>query len=157
MEVTALQQEIEDWDWYGIDVDGAIARFSTGGRGRMPQSVSASEEDLRKISEFFENRLDITGAATVGTLIDSYARFRNADERSRYMADFCDMSRRGVYCYDAVMNARSRPSGYFLMSKPTIALSVAALPTEIQAILERTQLKGLQFSTSEIIDVDDLA
>jgi len=155
MKVSELEQEILDLDWFGTDEVGAIARFTTGGRGMMPAAAASSAEDLETLQRFLENELPSICTAICNPSIDRYATFRNNEDKNRYVSEACRMSSRGLYCYDCMIS-RVRPTGYFRISKPSRPLTFAELPLNIQQVLERTRLNGISFSVADTITVDSL-
>lgn len=51
-EISDIEEECEDLDWYAVDESGYIGHFATGGRGFLPRSVKNSSENRLTLHSF---------------------------------------------------------------------------------------------------------
>jgi hypothetical protein len=152
MRVSELEEEIQDLDWFALDEEGTIGHFATGGCGALPRSIASSREDLQKVTLYFRNHTAIA-SPVVSHSIDSYISLKDNESKARYLRDFLKMSSQGLFSFDC-MRARKRPTGYFQVARPSVALYATALPLEIRQILERTVLEGVCFRSAGEIAVE---
>jgi hypothetical protein len=145
MVISDIQEQIEDLDWFGVDPNGLIAHFATGGCGFMPTNAKSSFEDMTLLKYFFRDELRPNGFATIPISFEK--RFATIsflpgtiDPRTQFLHDHVHMASRGVYSFDFIMKP-IRPSGYFLVAIPSNPLRCIDLPPNIQVILEKTRTK----------------
>lgn len=152
MQVSELDEETQDLDWFAIDGEGAIGHFATGGCGALPRSIASSLEDLQKVTMYFKERVEAFTMPVVSESINSFILFRDEEAKARYLEDFIKMASQGLFSFD-FLRTGTRPAGYFRVAKPNVSLQARSLPQEICQILERTLLQGIVFRDSDKIDV----
>jgi hypothetical protein len=140
------EQEATDFDWFAVDESGCIAHFATAGFKLLPRSVSASAEDLEKMTAFF-TQLPPAGA---GYHVEDDS-FGNDPKRPPDYTSFFEMADRGLYSFD------SDPSivpglAYYRVAKPARVLTLESLPSRIREIVSRTVLKGIRLEQTSKID-----
>jgi hypothetical protein len=152
MQISELQEETQDLDWFGLDDEGAIGHFTTGGHGALPRSVASSIEDLQRVTEFFTKQCVAAVSPIVCQGLDLHVVLKDEGAKARYLKDYIKMASHGLFSYDYIPMER-RPTGYFQVAKPSTPLHVTSLPQEIRQILERTVIHGISFRTAEEIRV----
>ena len=155
MEVSELDEETQDLDWFALDKEGAVGHFATGGFGALPRSVASSLEDLKKITEYFRSQHAPIASPIVSRVIDSHISLKDEGVMTRYLEDYMKMASRGLFSFD-YLRTGTRPRGYFEVAKPSTPLHSTSLPQEIRQILEKTVLDGISFSTADEIGVEAL-
>ena len=55
--ISDIEEETRDIDWFCTDIDGEIGHFASGGRGFLPLSVKASQENLNRLVSIFSKRI----------------------------------------------------------------------------------------------------
>lgn len=148
-----LQEETEDLDWFAVDPTGRVAHFASGGRGFLPRSVKASKEDLVGITTLFRTERRTYANALISALLGNHVSFHDERERNTYLKDFCEMAEKGLYSFDCIL-ATARPSGYFLVARPSTALIASDLPVEMKQIIEKTTLRIRLCEANEIGEAD---
>ena len=119
----------------------------------MPPSVTASAEDLKTITDFFRTEA-VAGISTLlSPALGLYVTFKSDAEKERYLESFLQMASRGLFSFD-ILPAAVRPVGYFRVVDPVVPLNIVLFPEQIRAILERTQLKGISFRESDVIQLE---
>lgn len=125
MRITKLDLEINDIEWFALDIRGRLLRFTSGVHGNVPEFVCKSKEILDKIQAYFWELPKITDAnILVG------------QEFGKDLLDECrEMSERGLYCFDAY-NGHKHMSSYTKLSAPQEPLTIRDLHHSIQRFLE---------------------
>ncbi|QDV29869.1 hypothetical protein Spb1_17880 [Planctopirus ephydatiae] len=132
-EISDIEEECEDLDWYAVDESGYIGHFATGGRGFLPRSVKNSSENRLTLHSFF-----------VELPVSCAGIHNDAAGNNEF---FLAMSGRGLYSYD-YSPGKGRNLGYSRNCIPTSPLKVEVCPEEIQAILKHT-ISYVLFSQAE--------
>jgi hypothetical protein len=148
------EQEVRDFDWFGVDADGHIGHFTTAGFKYLPGSVSSSEEDLQEVTGYFDNEAPIRGAHRVDS--ESIAQFKGwkgEEHEARYLASFALMADKGLYSYDIDTYVRAGIA-YSRVAVPLSPLTLNELPDEVRRIVQRTILQGVCFGRSSRIDYE---
>lgn len=145
MIITEIDLEIEDIEWYGIDQDGRIGLFMSGGSKAVPLFIRESRENLDIVCDFFEE-LEITLSKQV--LINNNLKI----PRKEFWDECKKMSQKGIYCFnissDSEINNR-----YVAVCKPCIELNIVDLPLDIQNILVKYKMYNVNFYGNEFITV----
>ncbi len=136
--ITDIEEETQDIDWFGADLNGEIAHFTSGGRGFLPPSVKACKEDLNLAYAYFRHELAANGYGIQSSNLLLHMKFQSVEQKATYLADYLRMASKGLYSFDCVITGK-RPSGYFVVASPARPLSVNELPNEIQKIVVRTR------------------
>lgn len=153
MIISEIDEVTIDYDWFAVDDEGLIGHFATGGRGAMPLSVTASAEDLKTITDFFRTEVVAETSIRLSPALTLHKVFRSDSQEKRYLEWFLQMASRGLFSFD-VLPAAVRPVGYFRVVDPVVPLNIVLLPEQIRVILERTQLKGISFRESDVIQLE---
>ncbi len=151
--ITDLEEETLDLDWFSVDVDGEIAHFASGGRGFLPPSVKASRENLNRLIAYFRSILAVNGDAIESPNFSSHKQFQSEAQKSMYLADYSQMGAKGLYSFDYVVVSK-RPSGYFVVARPSHPLNVEILPHNIQEIIKKTCFFGA-FSRLNMVEENE--
>ena len=131
MLISEIDQEVSDFDWFAVDCNGYLVHFASIGN-RLPQSVSASKENLELLESYFMslpilfNEVDIFPHLATAAVPYSHL----------YLEYVC----RGLFSYDAVIPAGPMGTTHKLVACPPRALTLADLPNEIAEIVSKTQL-----------------
>lgn len=151
MEISSIDQEVTDFDWYAVDPDGYVIQFASGG-GPLPGSVAASCEALTQLHDYF---LSLSPETTTAHLnprlvqVEPYLR-NDEDAYGRYVHSFVNYGKRGLYAFNKTDLAH-QDNRYHLVAYPEIPLLLAALPPHISALLSRTRVP---FAVSRVDTVD---
>jgi hypothetical protein len=150
MIISDIEEETTDLDWFGLDQQGSIGHFTTGGFGALPRSVASSKEDLESIYEYFR-RLPLNATVpVVNPRAMAVLATKDDKAREKYLQDFLQMASRGLYSFNYKPTGK-RPSPYFLVAKPENPLHINDVPGEIQAVLRKTILPGIIFANDDTV------
>jgi len=138
MQISEIDQEISDFDWFAIDCNGYVVHFSSGGN-QLPHSVAASKESLDLLQHYFLS-LPILFSKTEIFVAPTNTPFP-------YLA----YARRGLFSYEAIQYAWPMHTSYELTARPLRALALANLPAEIAELVSKTQLG---FSIIGLVSLD---
>lgn len=128
-----------EFDWIGVDADGHVALFTSGGGGLIPPLPSLDIESH-----------DAAIAAILALPPSTTARFApTLDPRCTNTWQL--VAERGLYAYDSSPNA----DPYQHEAAPTVAIHVGALPSSIVATFVRLRA-DLCFETRARITMADL-
>jgi hypothetical protein len=153
MDITDEDEEIEDFEWFAIDSTGAVAYFTSGGRGFLPQSVKTSRTDLEKIANYF-NSIAPEITSFEGPFFARLGVKSRADMfRPGYDRVHGGMSKKGVYSFDC-HRIGNIPCPYSLVTTPIVELRVEQLPIEISIIISKTVYDGIFADESDICPGD---
>ena len=157
--ITDVEEETLDITWFSVDANGEIACFASGGRGFLPASVKACKDNMIRLVDFFEDALPENGYGIASLNLDSRMQQRRyladtvEEGRASYLAAYLPMATKGLYAFDCIYLNR-RPSGYFLVARPSRPLCVGELPPDIQGIVKLTRFPG-RFSTLDTVQEAD--
>jgi hypothetical protein len=153
MNISDIDEEITDLDWFGLDQQGAIGHFTTGGFGALPRSVALSKEDLERVSKYFNNLGLNSNAPTVSAIAREILATKDEKAGAAYLQDYLKAASKGLYSFNYQHIGR-RPAPYFLVAIPEKPLNVNDVSPEIQQILKRTILPSVLFSADTTVSVD---
>ena len=153
MNISDVEEEITDLDWFAPDKEGAIGHFTTGGFGVLPRSVASSKEDLERVSKYFNSLPPNRGAPILSAKAKEIIATKDEKARTAYLQDYLKAASRGLYSFNYQHIGR-RPAPYFLVAIPERPLYVTDLPLDIQEVLKRTILPNV-FSAQPTVAVDD--
>lgn len=145
MIITDLDLQIEDIEWYGVDKNGRIAQFMSGGSFAVPEFVRESRENLEIVSHFFE-KYNQTISETV--LFNKNIEY----PRKEFIEECKYISQKGIYCYD-IWHKSEFMNEYIYVCKPSLALAITDLPQDIQSVLSRYRMEKANFAGDEIITI----
>jgi len=147
MRITEIDLEVEDIEWYGIDEDGRVAQFTSGGSKMVPEFICESRESLDSVSEFFENlNPDIAEEVTFSEEASKYPR-------KEYLQECKKTAQKGLYCYD-ISDEEDITGRYILICKPSYELLISDLPETIQSILLNYKIPNINFMNNRIISIE---
>jgi hypothetical protein len=149
MEVSDLEQETQDLDWFALDEEGTIGHFATGGSGKLPRSVAASRDNMNMLTEFFRTHFANFTTPIINPKLGLHVSLKDEDAKEKYLQDYLNMASRGLYSYDCLLTGK-KPTGYFLVAQPTTPLQLTLLPREIRSLLEMTVLQASFRKSDEI-------
>jgi len=110
--------------WFGRDVDGRVAGFTTGGIGPVPQAVLDQKVMVGDMERQFR-------AAPVVGSAEMLRKFPRPD-------DYVAIAQRGGFAYDwsdAVRTKAERTGRYELVSKPTKPVRTSEIPVDIALMM----------------------
>lgn len=145
MEITELDLEIEDIEWYGIDETGKIGLFMSGGSLAVPEFICKSRENLEMVCEYFR-KLD--NNITNDVMINNKLVY----PRQEFVYECKSMSQKGIYCFD-ISDDEKNDNQYIFISKPKKPLYIKDLPLEIQNIMLDYKMNWVNFERDDIISV----
>ncbi|MDE7444705.1 MAG: hypothetical protein K2N15_03225 [Lachnospiraceae bacterium] len=145
--IDAGECEHMDMEWYGVDRQGNIAVFCSGGEGNLPEFVCESEERADELIEYF----DKIEKNTSSILIFSQTQIGHAEQIAR------DFSDKGLYYFDAddgtKLGVCSFREYYTKHSYPQKPLKYGLLPKHIREILKHNFMEIEDFSLVDTIYV----
>ena len=127
-----------DAEWYGVDKNGNIAVFCSGGVGNLPEFVCESTERVDELLDFFE----VLKKSTSSFLM--FPQSKGAEQCAR------DFSDKGLYYFDASDGTRpgicTFHEYYTKQSYPQSPLKYEQLPERIREILKHNFMEIEDFS-----------
>lgn len=142
MRYSNIDLQCTDIMWFGIDIEGHIAAFTSGGEAFVPEFVCRSKSETELLENFFLNQLE---ASTQYILA--------VEEKDNYLIrDSKILSSKGLFCFDV---SSAKDIDYELISHPQTPLSMDDLPTEIIIILQSHRMRN-SFTNTENINIDRL-
>lgn len=140
MRYTNIDLQCTDIMWFGVDVNGYIAAFTSGGEAFVPEFVCRSVSETEMLEDHFLNHLEKS---------TDYVLF--AEEKDNCLIrNSKTLSGKGVYCFDV---SSDKESDYVLISYPRCPLPVDALPQEIRDLLESHRMLNV-FEGSDSVNLD---
>jgi hypothetical protein len=157
MEITAIDQEINDYDWFAIDIENRIAHLSSAG-GILPSSVTQSAEENILLVDYFQS-LDIKeNNFSINNSFQVPSNMQRPEIRKMFFRYYALYSAMGLYSFARnEFNSDGKWSDfeYSLLTIPAAPLSLQSLPIDIQEIVSRTRYNGV-FSDSNILDLRNI-
>ena len=155
MEISSIDQEITDFDWYAVDLSGYLVQFSSGG-GMLPDSVAASSEVLAQLTHYF---LTLSTATTSAHLNPGLPLFvphvRNEYAATLYAYSSVSYAKSGLFAFNKTDLAH-RDNCYHVVAYPAKPLSLAELPADIGTLVSHTLLpwtiSGLSTLDANVIE-----
>lgn len=133
--ITEAEQQSLDIDWFFTDGDNI--GFVASGGGKLPETVSKSRDNIEEIANYFRS-LPVVGDAIVNPNLSKAMGGRMVDDR--YLVDFIDMAKRGLYAFDkTVLNSFSE-TNYHLVARPTRLIKLQELPPTIANRVIQTKI-----------------
>jgi len=151
--ISDIEEETLDLDWFGVDIDGKIAHFASGGRGFLPSSVKSSKDALDRLTEFFRHSLLAHGTGIESPNLSSHVQFESESYKSRFLTDYARMASKGLYSFDCIVSSQ-RPTGYFKVIAPSRPLTVDDIPSDIQQSIAMTRFPRT-FASADVIQAMD--
>jgi len=154
MEISAIDQEVSDYDWFAVDKEGNVGCFASGG-GILPRSVAESAEDLKLLVNYFQALKAEESNYCLATAFNFPKDIVTDKQREYFLSSYAYYSARGLYSFDRnQLDRRGRAEAfeYGPITVPTNPLSIGQLPIEIQQIIMKTQCKGV-FDTGQIVSL----
>ncbi|WP_162667379.1 hypothetical protein [Gemmata massiliana] len=124
-----------DWAdvmWYGVDADGRVGMFTSGGPGPIPRAVFLDLDAYNALGQHLRG-LPVVGRPELLIRYKRTAVWQRAAERGLFAFN---------YEYD-----RGRPAGYRLVARPVAPVSLAELPEWVRRQLSEACLCGESFTT----------
>jgi hypothetical protein len=139
MEISSVDQEITDFDWYAVDLSGYLVQFSSGG-GILPSSVAASSEILAQLTHYFLTLSTETTSAHLNPDLPLLVpHVRNEYAAALYAYNSVNYAKSGLFAFNKTDLAH-RDNCYHLVAYPAKPLSLAELPPGISTLVSRTRL-----------------
>lgn len=151
MLISAIEQEVTDFDWYAVDLAGCLVHFASGG-GPLPSSVASSHEVVEQLHAYF---LALPLRAATAHINPHLAQVvQGVVDMNRYVESFTGSAQRGLFAFDRTTLA-SQANQYHLVASPGNILLVEQLPPTIATLVSRTRLP---FAVNDILvlDVDSI-
>jgi hypothetical protein len=140
MEISSIDQEITDFDWYAVDSNGYLVQFASGG-GTLPRSVALSSEALAQLHHYFLtlSTTETTTAHFNPDLSLVVSRLSNIYAYNLYIHSSANFAKSGLFAFNKTDLAH-RDNYYHLVAYPAKPLLLTELPTAIRALISRTRL-----------------
>jgi hypothetical protein len=139
MEISSIDQEVTDLDWYAVDPTGYLVQFASGG-GPLPSSVAACQEALVQLQHYFLSlSAETTTAHFNPNLPQVVPRLSNSYAYNLYSRSSADYAKSGLFAF-AKTNLAHRDNQYHVVAYPAQPLLLQALPAPIRALVSRTRL-----------------
>ena len=131
MRYTEIDLQCEDIMWFGVDANGHILAFTSGGCGGVPEFVCRSKEETEQLEKFFleEAVPSSEGCMKIpadGTPLSDDARM---------------LSQKGLFIYDVSFD-EGHTDEYALIAEPVTPLHINNLPKNIAVILRDHMIEG---------------
>jgi hypothetical protein len=148
------EQWVRDFDWFATDESGCIGHFNTAGFKLLPQSVSASAEDLKTVTDYFQSLMPTGAGYEVSADLEKEAGpFKSEKERARYLSGIAYLANSGLFSFD--IDTYVKPGlAYFRVAVPVQPVRLESLPRKIREIVERTRFEGIRFGETSRIDYE---
>ena len=143
MRFSEIDLQIEDLMWFGVDTQGCIVEFTTGGSANVPEFVCRSREDAETLENYFTNFPPTTTAhmligRDLGTLAEDARRLAGC----------------GIFCYDVTYGEDGSPADqYHKIAFPEKPLKLDDLPERIKSIIG-DHLVNADAAADQYIQVD---
>jgi len=124
MRYSEIDLQCEDIIWFGIDSNGYILAFTSGGCGCVPEFVCRSKEETNKLEEFFFHELVFSSDSIIDPSLCNIADYD----------DIIQLSKNGIFVYD-VSFEEGYGNKYSIVSHPSNPLHIDSLPDNIKLIL----------------------
>ena len=124
MRYTEIDLQCEDIMWFGIDSNGYIAAFTSGGSGNIPEFVCRSKEETDYLVRYFTGDMKTVS----GVLLE------HANDGSILVNDAISFAHKGVFTYD-VSYDEGHTEEYRQIAVPTQPIAVDHLPDDIRKVL----------------------
>lgn len=135
-----------DMEWYGVDRNGNIAVFCSGGAGNLPEFVCENRERADDLVDYFE-RLEKTTSSVL-----MFSQSRGAEQSARNFSD------KGIYYFDADDGTQPEictfHKYYTKQSYPQSPLKYERLPEKIRENLRHNFMEIEDFSLIQTIYVN---
>ncbi len=145
--ICAEECAFRDVEWYGVDRQGNIAVFCSGGVGNLPEFVCESEERADKLVEYF----DKIPKSTNSILMFPKTEIGRAEQTAKNFSD------RGLYYFDSDDGAELETAAlhpyYTKHSYPENPLKYDRLPEHVKEILKYNFLETEDFSLADTIPI----
>jgi hypothetical protein len=151
MEITTIDQEVTDFDWYAIDPNGHLIQFASGG-GSLPLSVVSSSEALEQLHRYFLALPVKNLAVHINPNLAQVVK--GMSDINRYIESSVGYANRGLYAFDKTDLAH-QDNLYHLVARPDNPLLCNELPTHIIALVSRTRLP-FAIAGLSTVDVDSI-
>jgi hypothetical protein len=139
MEISDIDQDITDFDWYAVDPNGYLVQFSSGG-GTLPSSVASSSEALAQLHHYFLTLSTETTTAhfnpNLPLIVPSLS---NSHAYNLYIQTYATSAKSGLFVFDKTDLAHY-DNCYHLVAYPAKPLLLTELPPAIRALISRTRL-----------------
>jgi hypothetical protein len=132
--ITELEQSTLDIDWFFLNKNKIGFVASAG--GRLPKSISKSQDDIQLLSSYFRSLPRISDIE-VNPKLEEVMINRKIDES--YLSDFIFMAQKGLYVFDKTFLNNFNDDIYHLVAMPTVGLNINDLPSNIYDILCKTR------------------
>ncbi|UOQ51754.1 hypothetical protein [Hymenobacter cellulosivorans] len=130
MEISSIDQEVTDFDWYAVDTSGCVIQFASGG-GPLPGSVAASIEALTQLHDYFLSLSTETTTARLNPHLAQVVRNivgKDEDAYRRYAHSFLNYGKRGLFAFDKTDLAHAE-NRYHLVAYPETPLYAGGTAT----------------------------
>jgi hypothetical protein len=139
MEISSIDQEITDFDWYAVDSTGYLVHFASGG-GTLPSSVASSSEALAQLHHYFLTLSTETTTAHFNPDLQLVEpSLSNVYAYNLYIHSSANFAKSGLFAFDKTDLAH-RDNHYHLVAYPARPLLLMELPADIRALISRTRL-----------------
>lgn len=110
-------------------------------------------EDLITLKTFFQKEAGCNGKAIVTPDLEERVKVHFLLGIDYFIKSYSEMAEKGLFSFDYITGSQ-RPTGYFLVAKPTCPLGVKELPSDIRNIIESTRLVVHLSEATEINEND---
>ena len=123
MRYTIIDLQCEDILWFGLDINGNILAFTSGGSGNVPEFVCRSKEETELLIDFFNNYDAFSTGAEL--LIE--------EDGSPLSTDALNFAQHGITCFD--VDYDSDDYSYVKIASPDKTITLNDLPDNIKKII----------------------
>jgi hypothetical protein len=157
MEISDIEQEISDINWFAVDAEYSISSMSSNG-GRLPLSVASSAEDNYTLVEFFDSLATPENAFIINKNFQLPDTMQRSEQRRIFFQTFSLQSARGLYSFsrnEKDISGIWSDREYSLVTIPSNPICFTTLPKDIQTILSKTSYNGI-FKHANILNLENI-
>lgn len=152
--ITEIEQASLDIDWFFTD--GQYISFMASGGGRLPGSVSESEETHKILANYFRNLPEISDVIINPELNNILIKVFGSGVNERYLKDYVLMARKGLFSFDKTYPNNFMDPSYHLVATPRTPLDLKDIPDSIMSLLTKTKYTGDSIPHISEIDISEI-
>lgn len=141
MRISELELEYSDIEWFAIDKNQKVMRFTSGLYGHVPEFVCSSKEKTDLLCSYCENLTNFTEAIIL----------KGNSFGVKLLNECREISQKGIYCFDA-FDGLDDTTSYTKISEPKQPIYFHELPAPIQNIMKDNFL-DVDVDAADVISV----
>lgn len=142
MLISAIDQEVSDFDWFAVDANNCLLHVASGG-GRLPASAAASKEKLAILSCYFSSLPILYSEAEIF--------LASVQAAVPYPSVYTHYACRGLVSFSGLLTAYPLGTLHELVARPPRALLITDISPEMADLIAETRLP---FSVADVVILD---